>query len=89
MSVHIVIHKLTILCTIIYCFSRLTKIQAIEAKLKMMEKSSSNEFELNDGPSKTNLCNLQRNNIHIMNRGRVTRSSSYRAKTYHKPYHRR
>jgi hypothetical protein len=32
-------------------FSRQTAIQAIEAKLKMMEKSSVNDFEVNNAPT--------------------------------------
>uniref|UniRef100_A0A1B6LVE6 Uncharacterized protein n=2 Tax=Graphocephala atropunctata TaxID=36148 RepID=A0A1B6LVE6_9HEMI len=57
--------------------SRTTKIQAIEAKLKMMESSSFSEFQPNEGPSGVSISCLQR-----VSRGKTT-------KPYSRPYQRR
>lgn len=66
-------------------YSRSTTIQAIEAKLKMMEHNSSTEFELNLNPStsgNTSLCNKNFN----INHKRICNDSPLRDKHKQKPY---
>lgn len=84
-----------ILYNFLSCFSRSTKIQAIEAKLKMMETSANDDFQILDKPSSScgmNFYNLQREQSHNKvgnNKMNKSKYNTNRSKFYNKSHHRR
>uniref|UniRef100_A0A1B6E526 Probable RNA-binding protein 18 n=1 Tax=Clastoptera arizonana TaxID=38151 RepID=A0A1B6E526_9HEMI len=59
--------------------SRITKIQAIEAKLKMMENTSSSEFQVNNVPSGSNISTSQT----------ISSRTPHKSRIHNKPYSKR
>lgn len=70
--------------------SRSTKIQAIEAKLKMMEKNADDDFQISDKPSGScgiNFYNVQREQS--SNKINKPKYNMNRTKFYNRSHHRR